>query len=98
MKIVSRIIRSAAVMAATVMAFAVCVAGPAFASPAPPPGGSQGASVPAPVPAPVSVVGGMPGWEIATIAVAAALIAATLAVQADRIRAGRHARVSTSAG
>ncbi|HXZ65887.1 MAG TPA: hypothetical protein VEH05_14185 [Streptosporangiaceae bacterium] len=34
--------------------------------------------------------GGMPGWQITLIAVAAALIAATLAVVADRAVAARH--------
>jgi hypothetical protein len=97
MKVIRRIIRSAAVMAAAAMAFAACAAGPAFASLAPPPGGSQGAPAPAAVPGPVPVMGGMPGWEITAIAVVAALVAATLAVQVDRMRTGR-AQVSTSAG
>jgi hypothetical protein len=38
------------------------------------------------------VVGGMPGWQIALIAVGAALLTATLAVLADRARAA-HGRV-----
>jgi hypothetical protein len=36
------------------------------------------------------VVGGMPGWQIALIAAGAALLAATLAVLADRVRAAHH--------
>ena len=36
------------------------------------------------------VVGGMPGWQIALIAVGAALLAATLAVFADRARAAHR--------
>jgi hypothetical protein len=36
------------------------------------------------------VVGGMPGWQIALIAVGAALLAAALAVLADRARAAHH--------
>jgi hypothetical protein len=36
------------------------------------------------------VTGGMPGWQITLIAVAAALLAATVAVLADRARAGRR--------
>jgi len=32
------------------------------------------------------VVGGMPGWQITLIAIAAALVAATGAVLADRVR------------
>ncbi len=34
----------------------------------------------------IVIAGGMPGWQIALIAVAAALIAAALAVLADRAR------------
>jgi len=37
----------------------------------------------------VTVVGGMPGWEITLIAVGAALVAATLAVLADRTWSAR---------
>jgi hypothetical protein len=36
------------------------------------------------------VVGGMPGWQIAAIAIAAALVAATAAVLLDRIRPARR--------
>jgi hypothetical protein len=36
------------------------------------------------------VVGGMPGWQITLIAVAAALAAATTAVLLDRARTARH--------
>lgn len=38
------------------------------------------------------VVGGMPGWQIALIAVAAALVAAIAAVLLDRARTARPAR------
>lgn len=48
---------------------------------------------PSPVPAPVQVhtviVSGMPGWQIALIAVGAALVAATIAVLLDRARNAR---------
>jgi hypothetical protein len=36
------------------------------------------------------VVGGMPGWQIVAIAIAAALVAATAAVLLDRIRPARR--------
>jgi hypothetical protein len=36
------------------------------------------------------VVGGMPGWQIAAIAIAAALAAATAAVLLDRVRPARR--------
>ena len=47
--------------------------------------------------APVQVIaaGGMPGWQITLIAVAAALVAATAAVLLDRTRASRRAAPAT---
>ena len=39
---------------------------------------------------PVITVGGMPGWQITLIALAAALVAATAAVFLDRARASRR--------
>jgi len=59
-----------------------------------------GTSPVAPVPATaVHVVntGGMPGWQIALIAVGAALLAATLAVLADRARAARRQAIPGAA-
>ena len=59
----------------------------------PDPGGVGGTADTAPVPATVVhtiVVGGMPGWQIALIAVATALVAAAAAVLADRARAPRR--------
>jgi len=46
--------------------------------------------VPGGVPVHTVVTGGMPGWQITLIAVAAALLAAPVAVLADRARAGRR--------
>jgi hypothetical protein len=43
------------------------------------------------------VVGGMPGWQIAVIAIAAALLAATVAVLADRAWTARRKTVSVTA-
>ena len=56
----------------------------AFAYPVPPPGGPAG-----PVQLPrvhTIVAGGMPGWQIALIAIGAAILAAALAVTLDRVR------------
>jgi hypothetical protein len=39
------------------------------------------------------VAGGMPGWQITVIVVLAALLAGTIAVIADRMRAARRSRV-----
>ena len=68
----------------------LAVAAPAaFARTLPPFGVSGAATTPAPPPAQVRtvVVGGMAGWQIALIAVGAALAAATIAVLLDRARA-----------
>ena len=43
------------------------------------------------------VAGGMPGWQIALIVVGAALLAAAVAVLADRARAARRRVVPTAA-
>ena len=42
------------------------------------------------------VVGGMPGWQIALIAAAAALAAAAVAVLLDRAWAARKAHATTA--
>ena len=39
----------------------------------------------------------MAGWQIALIAIGAALLAATAAVVLDRVRAARHAASATTA-
>ena len=83
------------VAAAAPAAFAVRV--PAGGAPAP-------GSVPEPLPPVVParthtvtvVTGGMPGWQIALIAIGAALLAATAAVLLDRAR-GTHRNAVTAA-
>jgi hypothetical protein len=68
---------------------------PAFAQNVPPPG--RGDVPPTgPPPAHVLTVGGMPGWQITLIAAGAALLAAVLAVIADRMWTARR-RVTTRA-
>ena len=90
--------RFAAVLA--VLAGAAPAGTPAFARLEPDPG-IEGYVAPAPVPAQVQyrtiVAGGKPGWQIALIAVGAALLAATMAVLADRARAARRLVVPTAA-
>ena len=83
---------------ATPAAFAVThpTPGPAgFLTP-----GGPGFPVPQPVP-PVQVhtvvVGGMPGWQIALIAIGAALIAAIAAVLADRAWGARRGPAAVAA-
>ena len=81
------------------LAAAVLLATPAFARLEPDPG--AGYVAPTPVPAQIQyrtiVAGGMPGWQIALIAVGAALLAAAVAVLADRARAARRPAVPTAA-
>jgi hypothetical protein len=93
---IRRIRRFAVVIAG--LAAAVLVATPAFARLEPDPGAGYvaPASVPAQVQVRTIVAGGMPGWQIALIAVGAALLAAALAVLADRAMAARR-RTATAA-
>lgn len=94
MNVIRRIRRFAGVLAGLTAAVVAFGATPAFATlPPPEPGGQGGAPVPpgsAPVQVHTIVAGGMPGWQIALIAVGAALLAATAAVLADRARASRR--------
>ena len=63
-------------------------ASPAFAMRVPP-GGDSVTIVPPPPPVRVINEGGMPGWQITLIALAAALVAAAVAVLLDRARTAR---------
>ena len=85
--------RLAATLAALASALltATAAAPAAFALPFPPAGG---ATQP---PAPTVVAGGMPGWQIALIAIAAAVVAAAVAVLLDRARAARRHQPAPSA-
>ena len=85
-----------AALAAALMAFGVA---PAFARVVPADGGPAGGT-PTPVVRVVTrtvVVSGMPGWQIALIAIGAALLAATVAVLLDRARAGRRTAITAAA-
>ena len=94
-----RLASVAAGLAAALVAFAT----PAFATTLRPPPGAPAVPVPlghltGPVyPVQTVVVGGMPGWQIALIAVAAALVAATAAVLLDRAWAARRHPVTAAA-
>jgi hypothetical protein len=82
-----RIFTAMATVAGAVLALAATPA--AFAMQVPPPGEGSGI---APPPPPVRVIteGGMLGWQIALIALAAALVTAITAVLLDRARASRR--------
>jgi hypothetical protein len=93
--------RALAVLAALATALVAAVAGPAAAFAAtstriPNPGWGAGTSTPPPVVHTV-IVGGMPGWQIALIAVGAALLAATAAVLAYRALATRRPAATATA-
>jgi len=94
---IQRLRRFAAVVAGLAAAL-VAFATPAFAMTHPAPAPGLPASVPVP---PVQVhtvmVGGMPGWQIALIAIVAALLAATVAVLIDRARAAHRKPVTAAA-
>jgi len=93
--------RIAAALVGLAAALVAVGATPAFARVMPPEGGGSAPS--APVPAPVRtvtrtvVVSGMPSWQIALIAVGAALLAGALAVLADRALAARRRTAATAA-
>jgi hypothetical protein len=98
----TRLRRVIAVMAAVTggllaWAAAVPAASAAILIPEPGAGGAYGPVPATPAAAPVQVIaaGGMPGWQITLIAVAAALAAATAAVFLDRTRASRRSASAT---
>ena len=89
---VRRITAILAIAAGGVLAWAAAVPA-ASAAVIPVPGAGAGyGPAPAAQPSPVRVItaGGMPGWQITLIALAAALAAATAAVLLDRTRQGRR--------
>ena len=101
MTTIDRIRRLIGILAASAGALlALAAASPALAATARvpvygPPAGLAPGQVPAQVH--TVIVAGMPGWQIALIALAAALAAATVAVVLDRARAARRAASATTA-
>jgi hypothetical protein len=98
-----RIRRFAAVLAGLAGALVAFGATPAFAMHEPPPGTGSGittspvGTTTPPVEVHTVVVGGMPGWQIALIAIVAALFAAAVAVLADRSRSARRKAIAATA-
>ena len=88
-----RLIVALAVMTCGVLGWAAAVPA-ASASIIPVPGDGLNGPVPAPA-VRVIAAGGMPGWQITLIAVAAALAAAAAAVVLDRARASRRTASTT---
>ena len=91
---IKRIRRAAAALIGLALAWLslAAIAPAAFARIAPPSGGSVGVTAPsgAATVTGTVVVGGMPGWQIGLIAAGAALLAAALAVLADRAWTARR--------
>jgi hypothetical protein len=87
-----RITAALAVVAGGVLAWAAAVPA-ASAAIIPVPGDGPYGPVPAPA-VRVIAAGGMPGWQITLIALAAALAAATAAVVLDRVRASHRSAVT----
>jgi hypothetical protein len=90
---VRRLAGALSALAAALLA-AAAAAPAAFALPVPPAGGGDGTGPPPPVQ--TVVVGGMSGWQIALIAIAAAVIAAAIAVLLDRAWAARWHQAAPS--
>jgi hypothetical protein len=91
---IRRTLTALATLAGALLAFTASPTA-AFAVRVPPPGEMSG---PVQVPPQVHtiVAGGMPGWQITLIAVAAALATAALAVLLDRTRAARKTHATTA--
>ena len=100
MTTIRRIVRHATRLgiAAAALLAGLVAAPAAFASEVPLPGKGDTSSTTA-VPATVHTVtvGGTPGWQIALLVVAAAMIAAAVAVLLDRMRTGRRRELAPSA-
>jgi hypothetical protein len=98
---IRRIRRLAGILAAVAGALlALAAASPALAATASVPHYGPPASGAPAAPAVVTrtvVVGGMPGWQIALIAAGTALLAAAIAVLADRTRAAHRHAITTTA-
>ena len=90
-----RLAAALAGLVGALLAFAAA-APAAFAMPPPTHGLPIGEKHP-PLPVHTLVIGGMPGWQIALIAIAAALFAATLGVLADRAWTARRKTVTAAA-
>jgi hypothetical protein len=98
---IRRIRRFATVLAGLAAALAAFGVPPALAVRPPGPGAPGVTTPPGTITPPVEVhtvvVGGMPGWQIALIAIVAGLLAATLAVLVDRARTTRRKAIAASA-
>jgi hypothetical protein len=91
---IRRILTALATLAGALLA--LTAASPAALAVRVPPPGENAGPVQAPPQVHTIVVGGMPGWQIAMIAAAAALAAAAVAVILDRFWTARKAHTATA--
>ena len=91
---IRRILTGLATLAGALLVF-TAASPAAFAMREPPPGTTAG-PVPAPPQMHTIIAGGMPGWQIALIAAAAALAASAVAVLIDRAWTARKTHVTTA--
>jgi hypothetical protein len=91
---IRRILTAVATLAGALLA--LTAASPAALAVRVPPPGENAGPVQAPPQAHTVVIGGMPGWQIALIAAAAALGAAAVAVLLDRAWAAHKAHATTA--
>ena len=93
-----RLTAALAGLAGALLVYAVA-APAALAQPFPPrpPGWDKHPPPPQPAGIHAVVTGGMPGWQIALIAIGAALLAATIAVLVDRGRAAHRKTITAAA-
>jgi hypothetical protein len=89
---IRRILTALATLAGALLAYTA--ASPAALAVRVPPPGENAGRVQAPPQVHTTIVGGMPGWQIALIAAAAALAAAAAAVLLDRAWAARKAHAT----
>ena len=93
---IRRVAEVLAGLAGALLAFAAAAPAALASGPRPvPPGGNK--HPPLPVHVHPGGVGGLPGWQITLITVGAALLAATVAVLADRARASRRKTITAAA-
>ncbi|HEY5351173.1 MAG TPA: hypothetical protein VIK57_01840 [Streptosporangiaceae bacterium] len=99
MTAIRRMFRSATrvAIAAAALLGGIIAAPAAFATEVPMPGQGDASTTAVPVTVHTVTVGGTPGWQIALFVVAAAVLAAVIAVLADRMRTGRRRELATSA-
>jgi hypothetical protein len=86
--------RAAALVFGCVLA-STAVAPAAFATRMPPPGTGDQTTPTSPAVVHTVTVSGTPGWQIALLAIGAAIVAAAVAVLLDRARTARRRQLST---